>query len=185
MIGLLWSRTVSNIDVTFEEPAAEPETTVIESAGKPRRPWFLLALVVVASILVGAGAATGVLLLTGQNANRYTVNVWLNSDATAEQKAAIQAALPAFDPIGEVKFEDHEAAFKRFQELYKDSPEFADVSKDAVPESFQLETKGRRFDCTGYDKVRHMPGVSKVQVIQDRVNHYVAVITCDSEYKTS
>jgi cell division transport system permease protein len=65
----------------------------------------------------------------------------------------------------------------------KDRPDVLRVAKkEYVPEFFGLETEGRLFDCTGYTKVRHMPGVNKVQVLQHRVNGYVATITCEAEF---
>jgi cell division transport system permease protein len=67
--------------------------------------------------------------------------------------------------------------------MAKDRPDILeDARKEAVPEHFGLETEGRLFDCTGYAKVRHMPAVSEVQVLQHLVNGYVAKITCNAEY---
>ncbi|GAA2881623.1 hypothetical protein Acy02nite_16450 [Actinoplanes cyaneus] len=163
-----------------------PEATAPGPANRTRRPWFLLTIIVVASMLIGAGAATGAFLfagLPGQPVHHYSVNIYLKSDATADQKAAVEAALPAFEPVGEVQFENRDQAWARFQELFKDRPEYLEgARKESLPESFKLETKGRLFDCAGYTKVRHLPGVDKIQVIQNRVNDYVAAITCDAEY---
>ena len=138
------------------------------------------------ALLVGAGAATGVLLITGlprQPMHKFTVNVFLETDATAEQKAAAEAALPAFEPDGDVQFTTRDEAWRQFQEVAKDRPDILEnARKEAMPEHFGLETEGRLFDCTGYAKARHMPAVDEVQVLQHRVNGYVAKITCEAEY---
>lgn len=145
-----------------------------------------LVAVGVISMLAGAAAATGVLLVTGlpgQPVHSFSVNVYLDNEVTADQRAAIEAALPAFDPVGEVKFETREQAWENFQRMTKDYPEVLRDSKmEYMPESFRFETRGRLFDCTGFTKVRHMPGVEKIQVIQHRVSGYGATITCDAEY---
>ncbi|BCY11794.1 permease-like cell division protein FtsX [Actinoplanes sp. L3-i22] len=167
------------------ESLAEPAVPAPEKA--PRRRQFLyIFAVVAASMLIGAAAATGVFLVTGlpgRPEHRFTVNVYLKTDATAEQKAAVEAALPAFDPIGEVTFTDHEKAWQRFQEIAKGHEDvLTGVTSADLPESFSLETKGYLFDCAGYTKVRHMPGVDKVQVVQNLVHEYVATVTCQAEY---
>ncbi|WP_436533936.1 permease-like cell division protein FtsX [Actinoplanes sp. HUAS TT8] len=175
--------STENVDV----PAENVETVPVVPKSSWQKP-FLFVVIFAFSMLLGAGAATGVFLVTGlpgQPVHTFAVYVYLETDATAEQKAAVQAALPAFDPTGEVKFTSREEAWKHFQELGKSNPEILQGAKmEYLPESFGLETKGRLFDCAGYTKVRHMPGVNKVQVIQDRVNGYVATITCDAEYAT-
>ena len=42
----------------------------------------------------------------------------------------------------------------------------AQVSADAMPESFRLTTKGREFDCARLVPIRRLPGVDQIQVIQ-------------------
>jgi cell division protein FtsX len=174
-------------DAPFQTAVAAPEGAVTRPASATWRKWSLLAVVVAFSMLVGAGAATGMFVVTGLlgPAHRFAVNLYLKRDATADQKAAIEAALPAFKPVGEVKFENREEAWRKFQDMAKDRPDVLRVAKkEDMPESFRFETKGRLFDCTGYAKVRHMPGVDNVQVIQQRMNNYAATITCDAEYET-
>ncbi|GIH02631.1 hypothetical protein Rhe02_06980 [Rhizocola hellebori] len=137
-------------------------------------------------MLIGAAGATAVLLVTGlpgQPVHHYTVSIYLEHDVTPDQKAAIEAALPAFKPTNAIRFETREEAFRHFQEMTKDYPDLRQSTKaEDMPESFTLETKGRLFDCTGYAKVRHMPGVDQIQVVQQRVTDYGAKIICDAEY---
>ncbi|MEU4220180.1 permease-like cell division protein FtsX [Actinoplanes sp. NPDC026623] len=174
--------------MTNPENVPAPEESAVPAPAKPsaRRRRSLLAAGALCLMLVGAAAATGVLLVTGvpgQPMHHFAVTVYLDSDATAEQKAAIKEALPAFEPTGEVEFRDRASAWRRFQEMMKDRPDvLKDANESSMPESFNLETKGRFFDCAGYTKVRHLPGVDQLQVIQNRVHGYGATIICDAEY---
>lgn len=173
-------------DAPVQDAVAAPATATTPLEASAWRSKFLLLAVAAFSTLIGAAAATGVFLVTGlpgQPAHRYTVNIFLASDVTAAQKAAIEAALPAFKPSGKVKFETREEAWKKFQEMAKDRPDVLREAKmEQMPESFSLETEGGRFDCTGYAKVRHMPGVDELQVLQHRADDYAATITCAAEH---
>jgi cell division transport system permease protein len=146
----------------------------------------VVVLVAVVALLVGAGAATGVWFVTRPPdvpVHQFTVTILLENDATPEQKAAIEAALPAFKAKGAITFTNRDEAWREMQEMMKDRPDFLEsTGKDAMPESFNLETEGRLFDCTGYTTVRHMAGVDEIQVVQHLVNDYAAKITCAAEY---
>jgi cell division protein FtsX len=170
--------------VTFPETPAEPIVTEPGRAARSKK--LLLVAVVVVSMLLGAGAATGAFLLfvpPGQPEHRFTVIVYLKATVTAAQKTTIQAALPSFKPTGGVAFETRQQAWRKLQDETKNEPSLlGGMKQENLPESFRLETKGRLFDCTGYTMVRHMPGVDKIQVIQQRMNGYAATITCDAEY---
>jgi hypothetical protein len=186
------SRLLGSPAVTSPENIDAPQETTPEAAEPtPAKPsaWrrrSLLAVGALCAMVIGAAAATGVLLLTGPPGlpmHHFTVNVYLDKEATADQKAAIEAALPAFEPTGEIEFKDRAYAWKHFQEMMKDQPDMLeDVQESNMPESFGLETKGRLFDCTGYTRVRHLPGVKQIQVVQHRVNGYGATIVCDAEF---
>ena len=169
-------------DAPLEDATPGPEAAAPEQA-RPRR--ALLAAVAVLAMLIGAGAATAVFLAIGspgRSEHRFAVRVFLDTDATADQKAAVEAALPAFEPSGDVTFVSREAAWQKFQDVMKDRPDVLKVAKKQdLPESFDFETTGRSFDCAEYASVRQMPGVDRVQVIQDRVNGYFIVVTCVAE----
>jgi cell division protein FtsX len=170
-----------------ESAAAAPEGPVPAPANPAAwRRRSLLAVAALCLVLVGAAAATGVFLLTGMPGrpmHHFTVVIYLDHDSTPEQRAAIEAALPSFDPTGEIEFEDRAHAFREFQKMMKDRPDMLESTEESnMPESFNLETKGRLFDCAGYTKVRHLPGVHQIQVIQHHVNGYGATIVCDAEY---
>jgi cell division transport system permease protein len=174
-----------------ESAGRAPETAGPRWEGAaPKEPAWqrraLMAAVAVLAMLIGAGAATSVLLVTGlpgQPTLHFSVIVYLAKDVTAAQKATIEAALPSFEPTGAVKFTSRAQAWRQLQTMMKDRPDLLrDMTEEDAPESYSLDTKGRLFDCTGYARVRHLPGVDKLQVIQHRVNTYVATITCEAEY---
>src|SRR6266550_3636584 len=90
-----------------------------------RRPRWILPVVVVAAVLVGAITATTVILISGwlgEPRYRFNVLVFLTVDATADQKTAVQSALPALHPVDGVRFEDRDQAWKKFQADFKDRP---------------------------------------------------------------
>lgn len=148
---------------------AAPIDAVPVGAAPPTRPRRgLLLLVAVVAMLVGAVAATTVVLVVVRsNQHQYAVNVFLSNEATAEQKAAIESALHGLDPVDGVRLEGREQAWQHFQEMFKDRPDMvAQVSADAMPESFRLTTEGREFDCTRLAPIRGLPGVEEIQVIQ-------------------
>lgn len=168
--------------VTDPQPVEAP----VSVAPKPRSGWLMVTVVAVLALLVGATATAGVLLVTGlpgqPAVHHYKVTVFLEPKVTAEQKAAIAAVLPAFNPTGDITFESHDEAWRKFQDSFKDAPDLLNSTKaEDLPESYTLDTEGRLFDCTGYAKVRHLPGVDEVHV-SERYSNYIATITCDAEY---
>lgn len=146
-----------------------------------RRGWMRTAAVAVLAAVIGAGAAIGILMFTdsGRPTLQYNVSVFLEPDATAEQKAAIEAALPTFAPSGAVTFETRDQAWANLQEMAKTVPEILQsATKESLPESFRLKTEGAEFDCAGVRAVRDLPGVSDILVAQLPRNGYGAKITC-------
>ncbi|MET7670447.1 permease-like cell division protein FtsX [Micromonospora luteifusca] len=117
--------------------------------------------------IVGALAATAVTLaVTRTQPHEYAVSVFLEEDATPEQKAAVESALDALDPV-ERKFESREQAWENYRKLFKDRPDLLSAgSLEAMPESFRLKTKSRMFDCAPLVRVRELAAVDKIQVIQ-------------------
>ncbi|SCL28332.1 cell division transport system permease protein [Micromonospora nigra] len=68
------------------------------------------------------------------------VSVFLKSDVTPEQSEAIRARLDADPLVEEVTFVNKEEAFKRFQEMFRDSPDLLSAVKaDVLPESYRLK----------------------------------------------
>ncbi|MGI5212725.1 permease-like cell division protein FtsX [Plantactinospora sp. CA-290183] len=151
-------------------PAVPPPGAADRSAAW--RPWILLAAVAVLAMLVGAGAATAVVLAFAPDGpprpqQRYETRVTLTMDATAEQKAAVEAALTARYPADGVRLESRAETWERFREVFKDDPELLDrVRPDDLPESFLVRSGGRVFDCAGLAPVERLPGVDQIRVRQ-------------------
>ncbi|MCW3820595.1 permease-like cell division protein FtsX [Micromonospora sp. DR5-3] len=147
----------------------------------PRRRWVLVLVVAAVAMLVGAAAATTVFLVVGRgDQHQYTVNVFLTHDVTAEQKAAIEAALAGLEPVEGIRFESREQAWQHFKEMVEDRPDLVgQVSADALPESYRLTTEGREFDCGRLVPIRGLPGVDEIQVIQRPTEGRAgAVVSC-------
>ncbi|MBB5476040.1 permease-like cell division protein FtsX [Micromonospora parathelypteridis] len=132
-----------------------------------KRQWIPLVIVGGVAAIVGALAATAVTLaVTRPQPHEYAVNVFLERDATPEQKAAVESALDALEPV-ERKFESREQAWENYRKLFKDRPDLLEAgSLEAMPESFRLRTKGRVFDCAVLVPVRDLAGVDEIQVLK-------------------
>jgi len=158
-----------------------PELPTDPPAVRQGRSWVRLCLAVAAGLLIGAVAATAVVLVVNRPPeNEYAVTVFLMVNASAEQKAAIESALHGLHPVDGIQFEDHAQAYQHFKELFKDHPDFiARTSANALPESYRLRTRGRVFDCAAVAPVRHLLGVDEIHVIQEPVGgHPGAAVAC-------
>jgi cell division protein FtsX len=124
-------------------------------------------LVGAAALLVGAAGASAAFLLLDPDerpVNRYDVAVYLEQDATTEQKEAIRAALTDLRRVDGLRFQTREQAWERFKEEYKDSPDILNASPpDEMQDSFLFSTTGKEFDCEAIvAPVRDLPGVDTV-----------------------
>lgn len=133
---------------------------------------MLLPALAVAAMLCGAGTASAVTFLVvrddrgSQPAREYEVRVFLDVDTTAEQKAAVQAALSSRYP-GTIRVETREEAYQRFKELYKNEPDLVEkVRPDSFPESLLVTTTAKVFDCAALAPVARMDGVDSARVWQ-------------------
>ncbi|OLF09884.1 hypothetical protein BU204_32595 [Actinophytocola xanthii] len=118
-------------------------------------------------MLVGALVATGVVAFLTREEREYGVWVYLKSDVTEEQRAAVKSAMGSLQPEGDVEYEDSEQARERFEEIYKDMPEVARPGPgEELPESFTLTTRNADLQCADLDPIRKLPGVDRIQVAQ-------------------
>jgi len=89
-------------------------------------------------------------------------------EATEDQKAEIQRQLESatIAPfIKQFEFENHEQAFKNFQELFSDSPLAEFATADQVPESFRINL----VDPTQADVLTEsLSGLAGVQGVEDQ-----------------
>ncbi len=68
------------------------------------------------------------------------VSIFLETDATEEQKTVIQAQLDADPLIESVTYVNKEEAYEAFKEMFRDSPDLVSaVGPEALPESYRLK----------------------------------------------
>lgn len=87
------------------------------------------------------------------------------AEATAEQKATIQKELksPVLAPlIKHVDFEDHNAAFARYQAKFADSQSSGFVTPDFLPETFWVNLKDPSQSDAIVERLSGTPGVEQV-----------------------
>jgi cell division transport system permease protein len=94
---------------------------------------------------------------------KVEVTIFLDEGVTEDQRDKLKTELEGDDLVQSVEYESREAAYKRFQELFKDSPELVNnVKPEALPESFRVklkdptryETMNQRYsDSDGVDRV--------------------------------
>lgn len=87
------------------------------------------------------------------------------AEATAEQKATIQKELksPVLAPlIKHVDFEDHKAAFARYQAKFADSQSSGFVTPDFLPETFWVNLKDPSQSDAIVERLSGTPGVEQV-----------------------
>ncbi len=169
-------------DPTPELPLALSEEPLGGAPPARRRRWVALVVVGVAALLVGAAIATVTVLAVGAGPeqHRYDVSVFLAHDTTTPQKGTIRTALDTLHPVDGIRFEDRQAAYAKFKEMFKDRPDLVNSTQpDSLPESFRLTTSGTEFDCPALNEIRHLPGVDNVVVVQPAVHgHPGAEVKC-------
>lgn len=168
----------------MSDPAPSPPPSADGPAAvnpTKRRQRIVLACVALASMLVGAVAASAAIVVSGrwQPDNRYRVDVYLKNDVTAEQKATLQSALSGVDSVGGVQYQSREQAWKDYQEGIKGRPDLNVVRLDEMPESFYLVVSGTSFDCSVLDPLRDLPGMATIIVVQQaRDRGPTATVNC-------
>ncbi|WP_127499558.1 permease-like cell division protein FtsX [Actinoplanes solisilvae] len=91
------------------------------------------------------------------------VSIFLRPDVSAAQRQAIDSAISANPLVKERTYETREEALKRFQELWKDSPEFvASVGPNSLPESFRVKLKNPETYKTFTDQMTGMQGIQDI-----------------------
>jgi cell division protein FtsX len=160
-------------DATEPTDPTDPTTAAngpAEPTERPQRPrWLVLLSATVAAFLAGAAAATAVIVIAGryEHPHLFSVVVYLDTSATAEQKASLQSALAALDSDRAVQFESREQALKNAQDLLKDRPDLlSGLGAASLPESYKLTFTEIVFDCDRLTAARHMAGVDQIKVIQ-------------------
>lgn len=153
-------------------PPAGPST--------PRPSWVVYALVVVAALVGGAviGATVTFLAVEDGPSDLHVVTVFLDGDATTEQREAVQSALSRMYPPERVQRQSREQTLESLREDYL--KEFGDKVKSELGESFRVELPGSSIDCPALAPVGKMPGVRLLTVGQpaDDDRPYALLLEC-------
>jgi cell division transport system permease protein len=128
-----------------------------------------VAMIITLSVsLTMLGASVLLYLQVDQMKDYYygniEVSVFLRGDATEAQRQAIDAAISSNPLVEKRTYESREEALKRFQELWKDSPQFVDsVGANSLPESFRIKLKNPETYQTFTDQLKGMQGIDEIQ----------------------
>lgn len=114
---------------------------------KQRPPMFVLAAALIVGMLVGALA---ILPLRHSTPARQPVSkaeildgpdivLFLTSDVTPEQRAAIERGARLVTEIASIEFVDRRAAYEEFRQVFHDEPEIVeDADPRVFPESYRI-----------------------------------------------
>jgi cell division transport system permease protein len=79
-------------------------------------------------------------LMTGEWASKVEVSVFLLDDASQEEIETLGRTISEIPEVEEVYFEDREAAYQNYKELFKDQPALLEnVGPDAMPQSYRIK----------------------------------------------
>ncbi len=101
---------------------------------------------------------------------KVEVTVFLDEGVTQDQRDALKTKLEGDDLVDTVEYESRDEAYKRFKELFKDSPDLVNnVKPEALPESFRVKLKDpRKFEAIN-QAYSQSDGVDKVSNQQQLV----------------
>ncbi|PZG07459.1 ABC transporter permease [Micromonospora craterilacus] len=107
------------------------------------------------------------------------VSIFLNGEVSDEQRADLAARLDADPLISEVTYVNKDEAFKRFQEMFRDSPDLLSAVKaDQLPESYRIKLVDPQQYKTISDQYASAEGVDQVvdqsQVLDKIFNLFTA-----------
>jgi len=87
-----------------------------------------------------------------------------NGPVTAEQRDAVKAKLTSMTSVvSETYYESSQEAYERFKQQFKDSPILANVTAEAMPESFRVKLVNPEDYAQVALAVTSLPGVEQVQ----------------------
>ena len=91
------------------------------------------------------------------------VSIFLRTDVNDSQRLAIGQAIDSDPLVAGKTYETREEAFKRFQELWQDSPDFVkSIGPNSLPESYRVKLKDPEQYKVFADKMEGLPGVQDV-----------------------
>ncbi|GIE95834.1 permease-like cell division protein FtsX [Paractinoplanes rishiriensis] len=127
-----------------------------------------IAMIITMSVsLTMLGASVLLYMQVDQMKNYYygeiEVSIFLRTDVTEAQRQAIDQAIDGNTLVANKTYETREEAFRRFKELWADSPDFVNsVGPNSLPESFRVKLKDPEQYKTFADQMQGMPGIQDI-----------------------
>jgi cell division transport system permease protein len=127
-----------------------------------------VAMIITMSVsLTMLGASVLLYLQVDQMKSYYygeiEVSIFLRKDVTEPQRTAIDQAISTNVLVAKKIYESRADAFKRFQELWSDSPDFVkQVGPDSLPESFRVKLKNPEEYKAFADQMQGQAGIEDI-----------------------
>ena len=127
-----------------------------------------VAMIITMSVsLTMLGASVLLYMQVDQMKNFYygeiEVSIFLRDDVTDAQKSAIDQAIANNALTESRQYESKEDAFKKFQVIWRDSPDFIkSVTPDSLPESYRVKLKDPEQYGAFADQMRGMQGIQDI-----------------------
>jgi cell division transport system permease protein len=141
------------------------------ATGLWRNVTMTVAMILTTAVSLALLGAGGLLYLQVEKAKdllffKVEVTVFLKDDITAEQRSALDVKLRGDSLVKDVEHETRDEAYRRFKELFKDTPDLVEnVKPEALPESFRVKL----HDPTQYKAMESRYGGSEgVYRVQDQ-----------------
>ncbi|MFG1608678.1 permease-like cell division protein FtsX [Actinoplanes sp. NPDC049265] len=127
-----------------------------------------VAMIITMSVsLTMLGASVLLYMQVDQMKNFYygeiEVSIFLRDDVSEAQRTAVDQAIAGNPLVDSKQYESKEEAFKKFQVIWRDSPDFIkSVTPDSLPESFRVKLKDPEQYATFADQMRGMQGIQDI-----------------------
>jgi len=127
-----------------------------------------IAMIITMSVsLFALGASVLMYMQVDQMKDFYygeiQVSIFLREDVTEAQRNAINQAIDTNPLVKEKTYETRAEAFKRFQVMWQDSPEFITaVGPDSLPESFRVKLKDPEQYKAFADQLQGQQGIDNI-----------------------
>ena len=127
-----------------------------------------IAMIITMSVsLTMLGASVLLYMQVDQMKNFYygeiEVSIFLRTDVTDAQRSAIDQAISTSPLVASKTYETRAQALARFQELWKDQPDFVkSIGPNSLPESFRVKLKDPEKYQTFADQIQTMQGIQDI-----------------------
>src|SRR5882724_9873757 len=127
-----------------------------------------IAMIITMSVsLTMLGASVLLYMQVDQMKNYYygeiEVSIFLRTDVTDAQRQAIDQAISSSPLVASRSYETRAQALARFQELWKDQPDFVmSIGPNSLPESFRVKLKDPEKYKTFADQIQAMQGIQDI-----------------------